>query len=78
MTILDEINELLEEEHAELIGSDDAIISSGIDSFGLTMVLMTIGEKYDLWEDDKEFGKIDFAKITPNDIARLIDENSQL
>lgn len=73
--ILDEINELLDEEHANTIGWGDAIVSSGVDSFGLTMVLMTIGEKYKLWQEDKAFGKIDFQNITPNDVQRLVDED---
>lgn len=75
MKLLEEINELLEDEHAEPIEADQALASSEVDSFGLTMVLMAIGEKYKLWQDAKEFGKIDFKNITPNDIQRLIDES---
>ena len=75
MKLLEEINELLEEEHAESIEAEQAISSSGVDSFGLTMLLMTIGEKFKLWQEDRAFGEIDFENITPNDIQRLINES---
>lgn len=75
--ILSEINELIEEEHGTPIIAEQAIVESGVDSFGLLMVLNTINIKYSVWTNE-EFAKIDFSKISPLDIERKINENKQL
>lgn len=75
--ILSEINELIEEEHGTPIITEQAIVESGVDSFGLLMILNTINIKYSVWTNE-EFAKIDFSKISPLDIERKINENKQL
>lgn len=75
--ILSEINELIEEEHGTPIIAEQAIVESGVDSFGLLMILNTINIKYSVWTNE-EFAKIDFSKISPLDIERKINENKQL
>lgn len=75
--ILSEINELIEEEHGTPIIAEQAIVESGVDSFGLLMILNTINIKYSVWINE-EFAKIDFSKISPLDIERKINENKQL
>jgi hypothetical protein len=72
--LLEEINELIEEEHGEPITADDTIMSSGVDSFGITMIIMAINDKYNLW-DKKELGKVNYPNITPRDIQGLLDES---
>lgn len=75
--ILSEMNELIEEEHGTPIIAEQAIVESGVDSFGLLMILNTINIKYSVWTNE-EFAKIDFSKISPLDIERKINENKQL
>ena len=68
-SILAYINELIEEEHGEPITYEDTLISSGVDSFGLTMVLVGVDHKYNIYPKDV-FASLDFAKITANDIIK--------
>lgn len=71
--ILDTINELIEEEHGNAVGPEDTVISSGIDSFGITMVFVELNNKYNVYGKD-EFKDIDFENITAGDIIdRVLD-----
>jgi aryl carrier-like protein len=68
---LQRINEILAEEHGNPITYDDTLISSGIDSFGLTMVLLGV----DVYTRE-EFTSINFAEVTANDvIERMLNGN---
>lgn len=69
--LLDQVNGLIEDEGGFTISSDLPISSSGIDSFGMTMVLLEISNTYRLW-DEKEFSNIDFVGITVDDIYEMI------
>lgn len=75
MTLLKEINELLKEEHGNPITEIDRLVDSGIDSFGLTMVLLTLDQKYNLYTKE-EFSKLDFENILAQDIIDRIQEVS--
>lgn len=73
--VLEYINELIEEEHGKPINYEDTILSSGVDSFGLTMVLVGIDHKYNIYPKDI-FASLDFAKITPKDVVdRILNGN---
>jgi len=69
--LLEDINTAIEEEYGNSIDMDTPIVQSGIDSFGTTMVLLDISQKYGIWNSD-EFGDINFAEITPKDIEDAI------
>lgn len=70
--LLDEINEKLEEEHADnTITEKGALVDSGVDSFGLTMTLVDISNKYEIYPKE-EFRNINFAKITAKDVIDKI------
>lgn len=71
--LLDFINSSIEDEYGNSISVDDPIAGSGIDSFGVTMVLLEVNQKYPIWNSD-EFGDIDFLHITPKDILGMIEK----
>lgn len=74
-SILQDINDLLEEEHGDVVGYTDTLISSGVDSFGLTMVLVGIDHKYNIYPKEV-FATLNFAEVTPNDvIERVLNGN---
>lgn len=69
--ILQYINDTLEEEHGNPIGYDDTLISSGVDSFGLTMVLIALDNKYKIYTKEV-FASLNFAEITANDVIERV------
>lgn len=69
--ILQYINDTLEEEHGNPIGYDDTLISSGVDSFGLTMVLIALDNKYKIYPKEV-FVSLNFAEITANDVIERV------
>lgn len=69
--LLEYINGLLEEEHGNLIGYTDTLVSSGIDSFGLTMVLISIDNKYKIYPKEV-FATLNFAELTANDVIEKV------
>ena len=69
--LLEYINELLEEEHGNPIGYTDTLVSSGIDSFGLTMVLICIDNKYKIYPKEV-FATLNFAELTANDVIEKV------
>lgn len=70
-TLLAEINTLIESENGKAIGLTDRIVTSTIDSFGFTMLLVSIDHKYNIYPKE-EFNKINFAELTPKDIVERI------
>ena len=75
-TLLNEINDLIESEMGNRIEESDTIVSSEIDSLGLTIVLGTIGDKYGIY-DNNEFKELDFSTLTAGDVIdRILDANS--
>lgn len=69
--LLEYINGLLEEEHGNPIGYTDTLVSSGIDSFGLTMVLIGIDNKYKIYPKEV-FATLNFAELTANDVIEKV------
>jgi len=70
--LLSEINEKLEEENANnVISENEALVASGVDSFGLTMTLVDISNKYDIYPKE-EFRNINFQKITAKEVINKI------
>lgn len=74
MYIVDRLNELIEEENGTAISSTQAIVESGIDSFGLIMVLNSIDEEYKVWTKE-EFKELPFEKLTIQDIVNKINDS---
>lgn len=70
--LLNDINEKLIDEEAEhSIEECDSLVSSGIDSFGITMVIVSIDEEYEIYGQE-EFKNIDFEHITAKEIIDKI------
>lgn len=74
--ILEYINTALEEEHGEPIGYENTLISSGVDSFGLTMVLVNIDHKYNIYPKEV-FSTLNFAEVTANDVIERVLNGNQ-
>lgn len=71
--LLQEINELIESEDGHAIEPEVLLIKSGLDSFGLTMVIISIDDKYELWSP-KELEELDVTIITVQNIIDLVKE----
>lgn len=65
--LLNEINELIESEYGESIEEHQKLIESGIDSFGLTMVLVELDQKYNIYPKEV-FRNLVFEKITAKSV----------
>lgn len=73
--LLAEINEIIVNEYGTPIEEEDTIVSSGIDSFAMTMLVGEIGDKYGIY-GRQEFEELDFVNLTAKDmIDRVLDEN---
>lgn len=73
--LLAEINEIIVNEYGTPIEEEDTIVSSEIDSFAMTMLVVEIGDKYDIYSK-QEFEELDFVSLTAKDmIDRVLDEN---
>lgn len=71
-SLLAEINELIRiEGNGHAINATDRIVSSGIDSFDFTMLLVAIDHKYNVYPKEV-FSKLNFAELTPKDIIERI------
>lgn len=76
-TLLNEINELIESEMGTPITEEDKIIDSGIDSFGMSMVILELNGKYGVY-NQTEFENLDFANLTMADaIDRVLEEEQK-
>lgn len=65
--LLNEINELIENEYGEPIEEHQKLIESGIDSFGLTMVVVELDQKYSIYPKEV-FRNLAFEKITAESV----------
>lgn len=68
--VADFVNELIVEEHGDEITEETKLVDSGVDSFGLTMILVSVDAEYDVYPKDV-FKEIDFANIT---LGKIIDD----
>ena len=68
--IIDFVNEQIEEENGNPITEEQKLIDSGVDSFGLTMVIVNIDQKYDVYPKE-EFKKLKFDEMT---LKKVVDD----
>jgi len=62
------IIETIEDEGGVYIDENQKIVDTELDSFGVTMLLVTINEEFKFFE---EFKELDFESLTFSDIERL-------
>lgn len=72
--ILEEINDFIIMEEGEAVEADNLLIDSGADSFGLTMVIVSIDDKYSIWTQE-ELDNLDIPTLTIQMIIDKIKEN---
>lgn len=73
--LLAEINEIIVNEYGTPIEEEDTIVSSEIDSFAMTMLVVEISDKYGIYSK-QEFEELDFVSLTAKDmIDRVLNEN---
>lgn len=71
--VLAYVNKLIKSENGNTISEEDTIVSSGIDSLGVTIVFMELDGRYRIYPKE-EFEVMDFSTITAKDIIdRVID-----
>ena len=72
------INDLVREEHGmPMTKLTDQLVDTGIDSFGIVMVLMGISNEYNVYNKD-ELSSMDIPSLTLSDmIKRIQDESSK-
>lgn len=69
---LDWVNELIEEEHGTALTEDDKLIDSGADSFGITMVLLALDQRFEGKFDAKWIKSVNIDKLTVKEILDRI------
>ena len=73
--ILEVINVAIREEHGNRLQLTDKLIDSGIDSFGITMVLLALDEKYAAFSSDW-VGKTEIPSLTIQDLIDRVQNAS--
>lgn len=73
MEMFEYYKELVESENGIVTSKDQKLIETGIDSFGIIMVLNGLDSEYPYLGDNK-FENIKFDTITFNDILRMHNE----
>ena len=72
--VLDRINEIVREEHGNRVDETSKVLDTDLDSFGLTMLFITLDQEYKYFEKagytDDVAGKIPYATLT---ISEMID-----
>ena len=72
--ILARINEIVREEHGTRVSETSKILDTELDSFGFTMLFITLDQEYKYFEkagyDGDVSGKIPYATLT---ISEMID-----
>lgn len=69
--ILDYINSVIEDEEGNSSTVDTLLVNTGLDSFGITMVLVTLDDKYNLWTT-YELENMEFEDLTLGVLVDLI------
>lgn len=67
--IIDELNKIIEIEDGNSINPEDLISSSEIDSFGFSMFIIEVNERYNIWTQ-QEVEDMDYKNLT---IQMVID-----
>ncbi len=71
--LLEVINDLIEDEAGNAIGMDTLLTDSGLDSFGFTMVVISLDDKYSLWTP-QELEALDYTVLTPRLLIDLMEK----
>lgn len=71
--ILDELNEIIETEDGNSINAEDFVGSSGIDSFGFSMFIIEVDERYNIWTQ-QEVEDMDYKNLTMQMVIDRIKE----
>ena len=69
------LNKIIREEHGmPLVNGSDKLVETGIDSFGVVMVLLALEDKYGVYTKD-ELNTVAVEELTLDDIvSRVLDE----
>lgn len=78
--ILDIINEIIEEEHGEIVCEDNVLADCGIDSFGYALLFVGLEGTIEEQTGVKVFGpkvlnEVNPSKITVKELLDMIEEN---
>lgn len=66
------LNELIEEEHGIELTETDKLVDSGMDSFGTTMVLLALDQRFDKKFDANWTKSVNIDELTVKDILDRI------
>ena len=72
--ILEHINSLITAESGKPLSAGDKIIDSELDSLGMTLMLVSLDDTFNILKDDgngDEFGNIDIPNITMKGLVKL-------
>ena len=72
--VLAYVNKLIKSENGNAISEEDTIVSSGIDSLGVTIVFMELDGRYSIYPKEV-FEVMDFSTITAKDIIDKVVDN---
>ena len=70
--ILEFINEIILEEHGNVVTEDQLLIECNIDSFGYAILWISINQKYDIEEVKGTDSKIDYNTLLVSDVIDYI------
>lgn len=78
--ILNVINEIIEEEHGEIVCEDNVLADCGIDSFGYALLFVGLEGTIEEQTGVKVFGpkvlnEVNPSKITVKELLDMIEEN---
>lgn len=70
--ILEFINEIILEEHGNVVTEDQLLTECGIDSFGYAILWISINQKYDIEEVNGIDSKINYNTLLVSDVINYI------
>ena len=73
------VNKLVRREHGKAMrDKTDRLVDTGIDSFGITMVIIELGSKYGILTDE-QLTRVEIENLTLGSIIDMVlDENRKL
>lgn len=72
--VLSYINKLIKSENGNPIQEEDLVVSSGLDSLGVTIVFMELDGRFHIYPKEV-FETMDFSVVTSKDIIDKVMEN---
>lgn len=70
--ILEFINEIILEEHGNVVTEDQLLIECNIDSFGYAILWISINQKYDIEEVKGVDSKINYNTLLVSDVINYV------